>query len=282
MKFKIIGSGGCVSIPRPLCMCNVCQEARKKGIPYKRHGASLYVEDIHLLIDTPEDIVDALNEQNIQNIDYIAFSHQDPDHIFGMRVIEQLRLNWLKVSIGKMCSSPINLLASQGVMNDIEKFQTKFGSVLGYYEKMKLIKKEMITESKTFGDIKMTLIPVNQEHTVSVFVFESHHKKLIYAPCDVKPFPQDAIFDHADVLIIGNTVLGDVLKGGFVLDHDNPLRQELFTLFEIEQLKSKYSIAKVVMTHIEEDWGKGYDDYLELEKQYEGISFAYDGLTIEL
>ena len=32
MKFIITGSGGCVSIPRPLCTCNICNELEKKVI----------------------------------------------------------------------------------------------------------------------------------------------------------------------------------------------------------------------------------------------------------
>ncbi len=51
---------------------------------------------------------------------------------------------------------------------------------------------------------------------------------------------------------------------------------------EIVELKNKYNIKKVIMTHLEEDWGKSYDDYLELENHYKDISFAYDGMVIEL
>lgn len=29
---------------------------------------------------------------------------------------------------------------------------------------------------------------------------------------------------------------------------------------EIEQLKNKYNIHKVIITHLEECWGKSYDD----------------------
>ena len=100
MKLKITGSGGCVSIPKPLCQCNVCTEARKKGFPYARCGCSLYLEDANLLIDTPEDIAYALNNADVKNVEYILYSHMDPDHTMGMRVIEQLRLNWLDNSIG--------------------------------------------------------------------------------------------------------------------------------------------------------------------------------------
>jgi len=41
-------------------------------------------------------------------------------------------------------------------------------------------------------------------------------------------------------------------------------------------------LKKVIITHLEEDWGKAYDDYLELENQYNEIIFAYDGMTFEI
>jgi phosphoribosyl 1,2-cyclic phosphate phosphodiesterase len=73
-----------------------------------------------------------------------------------------------------------------------------------------------------------------------------------------------------------------VLKDGFKLKEDNPLNEELFSIKEIESLKNKYSIGKVVITHIEEDWGKSYDDYIQLQKKYDNIIFAFDGLVIDI
>lgn len=35
------------------------------------------------------------------------------------------------------------------------------------------------------------------------------------------------------------------------------------------------------ITHLEEDWGKPYDDYRELERELHFIHFAYDGLKIQ-
>ena len=49
-----------------------------------------------------------------------------------------------------------------------------------------------------------------------------------------------------------------------------------------EMAAKEYNIKKVVITHLEEDWGKSYDDYLKLENEYEGIVFAYDGMTLEV
>ncbi|WP_255993408.1 hypothetical protein [Clostridium perfringens] len=66
------------------------------------------------------------------------------------------------------------------------------------------------------------------------------------------------------------------------MKEDNPLRYELFTLGDIEELKNKYNIKSVIITHLEEDFGKSYDDYVELEKELDGIKFAYDGMKIEI
>ena len=67
----------------------------------------------------------------------------------------------------------------------------------------------------------------------------------------------------------------------FVLKY-NPLRKKLFTLDEIDTIRKQYGIKRVIITHLEEDWGKSYDDYRELEKELNLIHFAYDGLKIQL
>lgn len=280
MRFKIIGSGGCVALPKPLCSCSICEEARIKGAPFSRYGCSIFLEDISLLVDTPEDIVHAINHSNIKNIDNVLFSHVAPDHTLGMRVFEQLRLNWLEVSEGKECNKPINVYAVESVMSDMNSIKFKFGTYLDYYENTRnLIKRETIDKSIFIDRIKISCIKVNH---ATIFVFEENNKKVIYAPCDVKPLPDDDIFNNADVLIIGSTIVGNVLKDGFVLKDDNPLRNDFFTMDEIEDIKRKYNISKVIITHLEEDWGKSYNDYLKLECQYNGIQFAYDGMEIDV
>ena len=112
---------------------------------------------------------------------------------------------------------------------------------------------------------------------MAIFIISSNSKKIIYAPCDVKPFPKSEKFQAADALIIGNTIIGDILKNGFQLNEDNPLRKELFTLDEIDTIRKQYGIKRVIITHLEEDWGKSYNDYRELERELSLIHFAYDG-----
>lgn len=280
MKFTVIGSGGCVALPKPLCKCKICKEARVKGKPYSRFGCSLFLEDINLLVDTPEDIVNALNQADIDQVKSVLFSHMDPDHVLGMRVFEHMRVNWFEISEGKECTSPINVFAMKHVMEDINYIKSKFGSYLDYYENIRnLIKRKIVKDHIYLEDIKLTFVRAG---SATVFVFEQNDKKVIYAPCDVKPFPQKDIFKNADIMIIGNTVVGEILKEGYVLKEGNSILSELFTMKEIKNLKEENNIKKVVITHLEEDWGKSYDDYLKLENEYEGIAFAYDGMTLEV
>ena len=281
MKIKIIGSGGCVSTPRPCCNCRVCTEAREKGFPYARTGCSLFIEDEKILIDTPEDINYALNNAEVNEVKYILYSHCDPDHTMGMRVIEQLRLDWIGLSIGWKCKNPIQVSSLPTILEDIKLQRTRYGSMLGYYEGRGLVTSKGLRSLQT-DEIKVELLPVDDTEHVAVFLISDSGRKVIYAPCDVKPFPHSEKFYNADLLIIGNTVVGDVLKDGFVLQEENPIRKELFVLDEVMELKSKYAIKEVIITHLEEDWGKSFDDYKELEKQYEGLKFAYDGMEVVL
>lgn len=291
MKIIITGSGGCVCTPKPLCGCSVCTEARAKGHPYARYSASLYVEDAALLIDTPEDISHALNYADIKKVDNIAYSHWDPDHTLGMRVMEQLRLEWLDHYEGKRPDRPITVYAHPEVMADVNEIRSKFCPILDYYEFLGLIKRQAVaaeesaspdTRSFMLGPVKITLARVPAEKAVSVFVFEANGKKALYSPCDCKPYPESDLFRDADVLIMGKTVIGDVLKNGRKLTPAHPLRKDHYTLEEAIQIQTKYRVKRLIITHIEEDWGKTYDDYLALEKELENVQFAYDGMVINL
>ena len=282
MKFIIIGSGGCVCLPKPLCQCKICVEARQKGGRHKRFGCSLYLEDASLLVDTPEDIAHSLNASDVRSVERVLYTHRDPDHTMGVRVFEQLRLEWLDYYEKIPPRSSVDVCATPEVMETINGIGIGYGSILDYYEKMGLAKRKPITEPFNVGSIKITAVPVGKNKSVSVFVFEENGRKVVYAPCDCKPFPMDEAMREADLLIIGNTFIGDTLKNNKVIGADHPLRHELHSMEDVLEIKRKLSICDVIVTHIEEDWGKSYDDYVALEEKYPGVKFAYDGMVVEI
>ena len=187
MKIKILGSGGSIALPKPLCFCNVCNEAREKGIPYKRNGCSIYIEDINSLFDTPEDIIHSLNENRIRTIDNIFYSHLDPDHTMGIRVIELLRKNWLDVSPPLNKLNPLNVFGLHNVISDLYKIRNGYGSVLKYYLECKEIINVKSINHIQINEFDIYLLPVKGDITSTVFVITYNKIKVIYAPGDINP-----------------------------------------------------------------------------------------------
>ena len=117
MKLKIVGSGGMSIIPSSFCTCAICEEARQKGGRYERLGPSLYIEDIKMLIDTPEDIAVACNRQNITQVKHMSISHPDPDHVKGIRIVEKIGYDFIQEK-----ATPIEFYALPEVVEEINRW----------------------------------------------------------------------------------------------------------------------------------------------------------------
>jgi len=283
MNFIITGSGGCSPIPKALCQCKVCIEARRKGFPYARCGCSLYLEDISLLIDTPEDINIALNNCDITSLDYIFYSHWHPDHTLGLRIIDQIQIEWLDLYENIKPKNLIKVCATKSVMDQINGIRSPYGSFMDFYEhKMGSMQRQIVENSLKIDKIDITFLSVPLKDAITIFVFESNGKKVVYAPCDCKNFLKKDIIQNCDLLIIGETFIGDVLKNNVNIYPEHLLRNELYSIEDIVKLKEELKIKNVIITHIEEYYGKSFDDYRILEKKYENIKFAYDGMKIEI
>lgn len=290
MKLTILGSGGATLTPRPGCGCKICKQAREEGVPYSRTGPSLFLEDINLLFDTPEEISHQLNRENILEVDYIFYSHWDPDHTLGMRIVEQFGMYWLVAYVdGKGPSKKIKIYALPQVMKDLKEIKNKFGPYFGYYEKKGLISTATLEENKPFKIKDIEIIPVPLKDisgkTSTIFIIQQKDKKIIYAPCDIKPFPKhEESFKDADILIIGGVIPEGKLKDGYIVPEDNELRKELFSFKEFLELIDNLNIKRTIVTHIEEEWGRSFDDYKRIEKENKkhSIEFAYDGMVVEL
>ncbi len=261
-------------IPNPFCKCSICEEARIKRGRYERLGPSLYIEDIKMLIDTPEDIAVACDRQGISDIEHLSISHKDPDHTRGMRIVEPLGYNCISDR-----GTPIQFIALPEVIDDINAWN---GDGLYYYENIL----NCITMNKTsytkIGNIDLHLVN-NKTHrgNMTFYVISDGDNKVIYACCDVKPFVHNELYYDADILIIGLVSDDSILKDGSKLD-DAPFRGDMFSMDEMMEIKRAYRIKRIIITHIDEYWGKSYAYYQKIEKTLDNICFAYDGMEIVL
>lgn len=288
MNLIVLGSGGCTVTPRPGCQCPICKEAREKGRPYARTGPSLFLEGVNVLFDTPEEISHQLNRENIQRVDYIFYTHWHPDHTFGMRVVEQLNMEYLRWYVErKLSSKKVKVCALPEVMNDLKAIKNKDGSWFDYYERYGLTSSITLKEETPFKikDFKITPIPIGNPGFVStMFVITHNNKKVAYAPCDCKPFPTHDMLKDLDVLLIGMILPEGILKHGYIVPEDNKLRKEAFTMDDLKEIIATLKIKRTVAVHIEEEFGRSFDDYKKLEEEYReyNIQFAFDGMKIEI
>ncbi len=119
-----------------------------------------------------------MNNSDIQKVEHILYSHCDPGHTMGMRVIEQLKMDWLAVSLGKEPDTPIGIISLPTILEDIKKQSTRYGSVMEYYESKGLVYTKGIYAFKN-NNILVELIPVDEQEHVAIFIISSGSKKCL-------------------------------------------------------------------------------------------------------
>lgn len=239
-------------IPRACCECKVCKEARRKGAPYERLGQSLYLPEHKVLFETPEDINEELNKNKIKEVEHLFYSHWHPDHTSGNRIIETLRHGRKQ--------KPIKLYMTVQLIKD---FKGRVPAIF-YWETQKYCSIQE-GDGATIGDLEIKIIPLTNGFA-NCFIIQGE-KKVVYCPCHAKHMPLTEELSNADLLIMN---CGRFEKTDVTSFEDN-LR-----------IAKALNAKETLLTHIEEDYGKGYDDYCKLEKRYPGIKFAHDGYSKSL
>lgn len=269
-------------IPKPLCQCRICKEARTKGRPYERTGPSAFIHDENILIDTPAEIAYQLNRSRIEQIDYLIFTHLDPDHVEGLRVVEQITLDFRTWEAYQ--NKHIRLLLPEQLNSRLKEIRTAYGSVVDFYEEQGFVQCRSFQDKVAVGKLQITAISVDRDYQEAfVYVFEREGKKLVYAPCDIKPFPEAREeVQNADLLVIQPGIFEDGLKHDFKYPKDHISRTTLYTFEETLALAGKINAAQVLFVHLEEYWNRSHDEYVALEKDYKNVKFAYDGLRISI
>ncbi len=267
-------------IPKPLCQCHVCQEARSKGAPYERTGPSAFIYDENLLIDTPAEIAYQLNRRKIECIDYLLFTHLDPDHVEGFRVVEQIALDFRTWQAYP--ENRITLILPEQLNDRLRNIRSAYGPLIDFYEEQGFVRRVPFSESIVIGKIQITAIQLERGSQLSfIYVFEKDGRRIVYAPCDIKPFPEDRKeVQGAELLVIQPGIFENGLKHGFAYPKNHISKTTLYTFEETLALADRIEAGQILFVHLEEYWNRSHDDYVALEKKFSNIRFAYDGMRV--
>src|SRR3989338_3801760 len=183
MKFKILGSGGAMPVPRPFCQCKLCNLARKNS-KYKRNSCSAFIEDIKTLIDCPEDIGDSLNRRNVKQVDNLFITHWHPDHTFGLRYVLESNFNFRTNKADKTTKVYIPKKV-------FETLKQRFPVIEYYFNVQKTGALHIIEDGDKIKirDVSISVVGYKgKESDVYAYLIESKAKKVLYAPCDTISF----------------------------------------------------------------------------------------------
>ncbi len=154
-----------------------------------------------------------------------------------MRIVERMYMFWLGKFVKKeKPAKKVKICALEEVMEDLRAIRNKHGSFFCFYERMGLIETLELKNGKPMKIRNLLITPLmvqsSPNEISTVFIIEEGSKKVIYAPCDSKPFPEGDLLREPDLLIVGNVFPEGPLKEGLFIPEGNVLRKELFSLKE--------------------------------------------------
>ncbi len=277
MKVTIIGSGGYLRTPKPCCPCDLCKLARKDNRE-RRLGPSVFINNINLLIDTPEDIAEGLNYSNIEKVESILYSHWHPDHCAGWRVIEQIQANIdIRSSSGNQNKIKPEDIISVHIPEDLRESIIELEPGIKYMEECSFAKIKPLEDKLNIGDYSIEPIKLTNDIPVYVFVINNQGKRVGICMDHAKDITNSEILEDLDLMIIPLGYPDEKVPPGHIRRQDTSFKDNLNL---IEELKPK----KTVLIHIEELWRMSTKDYKNLEMQHKNknLHFSTDGMEIEI
>lgn len=281
VKIEFLGTAGPMAVPRPLCKCEVCHQAREKGVPYSRSCPSLFLHGPNLLFDTSEDINMQINRSQITEVNGLFYSHWHPDHVMGRRVLEQLNANFVN---HPPMNTRTNVFLPEQVGNDIKRFLGT-GDHLEFLNNKGYIKIHIIADGNTvnFNDVEVTPFRLAENYAYGFLVQDSDNKILII-PDELSNWAPDNRFDGLDLAILPIGVLEyHPSTGERFVDVNHPVLKEECTFSETIEIIKKINPKKTLLTHIN---GFSFDDLKALEDRLKleglNIEIAYDTLLVDV
>ena len=279
MKLTILGSGGFRRTPRPGCHCPVCTEMRDAGS--QRLGCSLFLHDENILFDTPEEIAAELEAACIHQVDHLFFTHWHPDHTMGARILEIMNTQWSEKLEWRMVAvHKTEVHMPEQVFDEI---MSRFSPFFDFWQHLGIARVVRMDGPVMAGDVKVEAVVFETMHRTmthsTAYIVSSGTKKIVYAPCDITPFPRDERFKGCDLMILQ---VG--WQGREMAERARNGPHYEISMDEIAKIAKLYRPKQVILTHIGDEVGLLPESLKAIEEEYRGINlrFAHDGMIIEL
>ena len=285
LQVEFLGTGGAISTPRPECDCDVCAEARVKGVPYRRAGPSTFVHGPDSLLDTPEEIKDLLNRSRIRRIAGCFYSHWHPDHTLGHRVWEK-NIDW-RTWPWPRSNRATDIYLPQQVAADFNE-RLGLAQAFDYYKSLGLVRMHTIADgdSVRIGQTNITPLRLAEDY-VYAFLFIAGGKRLLIAPDELFGWQPPEYVTGLDLAVIPMGILEfDPWSGERRIPSEHPVLQSEATFRQTLDIVRQLDARQTILSHIEEPDGMGFDELKQLGQKLRldgfNIRFAHDTLLVDV
>lgn len=255
MRIHFLGTGGAEGIPAMGCECNHCTRARQEGgrLIRQRSAVLFSLPGYELLLDTPPDIRELLEANGARTIQGIFLTHEHFDHAGGLEEFQYWRKGVDLFAESRMYQRLIRVNWGDRLPDVTFHFAFHPGVTI------------------RFNDFFFT--PFEVRHTVPCFglaLYEGQSRVVHAADSDKR------LSNYARCLIQGADVL--IVNTPFF----EPREEEShLSVQEAITMKDQMGVKRLILTHANHS-NLPHDELEAYAAQFEGVTVAYDGLTMEL
>jgi len=287
LTFTVLGSGGNSPIPTPTCGCRVCERARTEGVPHARHGNSLYVEELSAMVDAPEFVYENLEREGVDDLEYLLLTHWHPDHSAGLRVVQSRSMERMFSAadhglVETARSDRPTLVTTRRVY---ERTCEVYDGIRHFVEDVGFAGTHFLDEaSLSIGDTDVEAVPYSLtgdgDTDATAFVLRQGETTVLLAVDDARYLDETALPDEIDLAVFECGYFQETPDGTPILtDVDATIMGEELTHAEVLERVDRVDPDRTLLTEIEHLYARTHDDFRDLETEYDGVRFAYDGLT---
>jgi phosphoribosyl 1,2-cyclic phosphate phosphodiesterase len=285
VKVEILGSGGATVTPRPGCGCRVCVEARERGVPYSRTGPSVFVHGPDVLFDTPEESRLQLDRSRVTEIAACFYSHWHPDHTMGRRVWESVGghdfRRWPPVPGFRRAT---DVYLPQQVAAD---FDVRLGARehFEFLESRGFVRLCELRDGETveLGDVTIRPFRLHEDY-VYAFELSGGGKRLLLAMDELHDWVPPADLRGVDLAVLPMGLSEhDPFTGERRIHESHPVLRFEATFEQTLGIVDALGARRVVLGHVEEVDGLGFDDLKRLEAEIgRNVTFAWDTMLVDV
>lgn len=258
MKLTFLGTGTSQGVPVIGCRCEVCNSHDRRNHRL-RTSAMVEVGDVRLVIDAGPDFRQQMLREGVTHIDAILLTHEHKDHIGGVDDVRAFNF------VDYPTIHTMHIYANAPTVQTLHKdFDYAFAQ--NKYRGVPVIELHTIDEQSPFVVSGVEITPIVGHHSSRFRSVGYRIGRLAYLT-DFSAIDESELakLEGVEVLIV-NALMWDKHDSHFSVD-------EALAIIEC------VAPCRAYLTHMSHRVGL-YDE--AQQRLPEGVTFAYDGLTVEV